>query len=76
MKEEYDLEAEKHKGKTKYDYKRKRHVPIKPSTGIIAKTVRQFYGDLKNAINNDAEFVHAVKNLLHDLTRKCEMKDF
>ena len=32
MKEEYDLEVEKNKGKTKYDYKRKRHVPIKPST--------------------------------------------
>ena len=70
MKEEYDLKAEKHKGKTKYDYKRKQHVSIEPSTGIISKTVRQFYGDLKNAKNNDGEFVRAVKNLLHDLTMK------
>ena len=43
LKEEYDLEVEKNKGKTKYDYKRKHHVPIKPSTGFIAKAVRQFY---------------------------------
>ena len=47
--------------KTKYDYKRKRHVPIEPSAGSIAKAVRQFYGDLKNAKNSDAEFVRAVK---------------
>ena len=61
LKEEYDLEVEKNKGKTKYDYKRKRHVPIKPSTGFIAKAVRQFYGDLKDAKNNDVDFVRAVK---------------
>ena len=61
LKEEYDLEVEKIKGKTKYDYKRKRHVPIKPSTGFIAKAVRQFYGDLKNAKNNDVDFARAVK---------------
>ena len=51
----------KNKGKTKYDYKRKRHAPIKPSTGFIAKAVRQFYGDLKDAKNNDVDFVRAVK---------------
>ena len=41
--------------------RRKRHIPIKPSTGIIAKAVRKFYGDLKDVKNNDAEFVRAVK---------------
>ena len=61
MKEEYDLEVEKNKEKAKCDYKIKRHVPIKPSTGFTAKAVRQFYGDLKDAINNDAEFFRAVK---------------
>ena len=49
------------KGKTKYDYKRNRHVPIKPSTGFIAKAVRKFYGDLKDAKNNAAEFFRPVK---------------
>ena len=51
----------KNKGKTKYGRKRKQHVSIKPSTGFIAKALRQFYGDLKDAKNNDAEFVRAVK---------------
>ena len=40
---------------------RKRHISIKPSTGFIAGAVRKFYGDLKDAKNNDAEFVRAVK---------------
>ena len=61
MKEEYDLEVEKNKGKTKQDHKRKWHVPIKSSTRFIAKAVRQFYGDLQDAKNTDAEFVHSVK---------------
>ena len=61
LKEEYDLEVEKNKGKTKYDYKRKCHVPIKPSTGFIAKAVRQFYADLKHAKNIEVDFVRAVK---------------
>ena len=38
-KEEYDAEGKRNKGKTKYDAKRKRHVPIKPSTGYVAKAV-------------------------------------
>ena len=61
MKEEYDLEVEKNKGKTKQDHKRKWHVPIKPSTRFIAKAVRQFCGDLQDAKNTDAEFVCSVK---------------
>ena len=36
-------------------------MPNKPSTGFIAKAVRQFYGDLKDAKNNDVDFVRAVK---------------
>ena len=60
MKEEYDLEVEKKRGKTKHDYKRKQHVPIKPSAAFIAKAL-QFYGHLKDAKNNDAEFVCVAK---------------
>ena len=33
-------------GKTKYDYKRKKHVPMKPIQGFIAAAVRNFYADL------------------------------
>ena len=61
MKEEYDLEFEKNKGKTRHDYERKCHVPIKPSTGFIAEALRHFYGDLKDTKNNNAEFVCSVK---------------
>ena len=70
MKEEYDLEVEKNKGKTKYDYKRKRLVPIKLSAGFTAKAVRQYYGDLKDAKSSDAEFARAVKFATRSYTMK------
>ena len=42
FKEEYDAEIKRNEGKTKYDTKRKRHVPIKPSTRYVAKAIRSF----------------------------------
>ena len=60
-KEEYNAEVKRNKGKTKYDAKRKRRVPIKPSTGYVAKAVRSFYTDLTDKKNDDPEFVKAVK---------------
>ena len=36
--------------------KRKRHVPIKPSIGCVAKAVRFFYTDLADTSNDDPEF--------------------
>ena len=75
LKKEYDLEVEKNKRKTKYDYKRKRHVPIKPSTGFIGKAVRQFYGDLKDAENNDVDFVCAVKYALSSYNEIDSLRD-
>ena len=61
VKEEYDAEVKKYEGKTKYDAKRKKHIPIKPSTGYVAKAVRSFYTDLVDASNNDPLFEKAVK---------------
>ena len=61
FKEEYDAEVKRNEGKTKYDAKRKRHVPIKPSTGYVARPVRSFYSDLADISNNDPEFIKAVK---------------
>ena len=75
MKEEYDLVVEKNKRKTKYDYKRKRHVPIKPSTWFIAKAVRQFSGDLKVAKNSDAEFVRAVNLATRSYNKIDSLRD-
>ena len=40
---------------------KKENVPIKPSSEFIAKAIWQFYGDLKDAKNNDGEFVRTVK---------------
>ena len=45
----------------RHDAKRKRHVPIKPSTGYVAKAVRSFDTDLTDKKNDDPKFVKAVK---------------
>ena len=36
-------------------------MPIKPSTGYVARAVRYFYSDLADISNNDPEFIKAVK---------------
>ena len=41
-KKEYDKEVKALQGKTHYDYKRKKHVPIKPKHGFLAAVVREF----------------------------------
>ena len=38
-------EVKRNEGKRRYNSKRKKHVPIKPNTGYVAKTVRSFYSD-------------------------------
>ena len=60
FKEEYDAEVKKN-WKTKYDAKRKRHIPIKPSTGYVDKAVRSFYVNLVDASNEDLQFEKAAK---------------
>ena len=44
-KKKYDKEVKALQGKTHYDYKRKKHVPIKPKPGFLATAVREFYSD-------------------------------
>ena len=58
-KEEYDAEVVR--GKARYGAKRKKHIQVKPSTGFIARAVREFYPDLAEAKNDDPEFNKAVK---------------
>ena len=36
-------------------------MPIKPSTGYVARAVPSFYSDLADISNNDPEFIKAVK---------------
>ena len=59
--EEYEAEIKRNKGRTKYDYKRKKHVPIKPKCGYLAKAVREFYTDLAVVAKNDPIFNKALK---------------
>ena len=61
FKEEHDAEVKRNEGKTKYDTKRKRHLPIKLSTGYVARAVRSFYSNLADISNNDSEFIKAAK---------------
>ena len=41
-------EVEKNHWKTKYDYRQKRHVAVKPKWGFHSKVVREFYTDMKD----------------------------
>ena len=60
-KNEYDAEVAKNKGKTKYESKRKKHVPIIPTTDYVAKAVRTYYSDLTDCSNDDPAFDKAIK---------------
>ena len=59
--EGYEAEIKRNKSKTKYDYKHKKHVPLKPKCGYLAKAVREFYTDLADVANNDPVFNKALK---------------
>ena len=52
-KKEYCKDVHAPQGKTYYDYKRKKHVPIKLKQGFLATAVREFYlADVKHDANN------------------------
>ena len=58
MKEEYDLEVEKNKEKTKYDYKGKPHVPI---------TANHQQGSLPKLYDNAMEISKMLKIMMLNL---------
>ena len=60
-KKEYGKEVKSLQGKTHYDHKRKKHVPIKPKHGFLATAVREFYSDLADVKNGDNNFDKALK---------------
>ena len=57
----YDKEAKALQRKTHYDYKRKKHVPIKPKQGFFAAAVREFYSDLADVKHDDNNLSKALK---------------
>ena len=60
-KKEYDKEVKVLQGKTHYDYKRKKHVPIKPKQGFLATAAREFYIDLADVKHDDNNLSKALK---------------
>ena len=40
---------------------RKKHVPIKSTSGYIAKAVRHFYSDLADTSSDNPQFIKALK---------------
>ena len=61
-KKEYDAEVKSMEGKTVWDNKRKKHVPVKPKWGYLARSAREFYSNLKNAKHNDPNLDRAIKS--------------
>ena len=61
QKQKYDKELKDLEGKTNYDYKRKKHVPMKPKQGFIAAAVRNFYTDLSKVKHDDLNLEKALK---------------
>ena len=45
----------------KRDYRRKRHVAVKPKWGFYSKAVREFYTDMKDVPNDHPDFQRAIK---------------
>ena len=60
-KKEYDKEVKALQGKTHYDYKRKKHVPIKLKQGFLATAVREFYSDLADVKHDDNNISKVLK---------------
>ena len=65
----------KTKGKQNMTTKENDMYLLKPSTGFIAKAVRQFYVDLKDAKNSDSEFVRVVKLATHSYKEIDSLRD-
>ena len=63
-KKEYDKKVKALQGKTHYDYKRIKHVPLKPKQGFLATAVREFYSgfaDVKHDDNNPSKALNFAK---------------
>ena len=71
----YDEEVAMNRGKTKYDYKRKRHVTITPKCGFYSKAVREFYADMKDVSNDDPDFRRAIKVATRAFQGRAELRD-
>ena len=74
-KKQYDEEVEKNHGKTKYDYRLKRHVSVKPKWDSYSKTVREFYTDMKDVPNDHPDFQWAFKVATRAFENITDLRD-
>ena len=72
IKQQYLSELEALKGKTHYDYKRKRHVPDQPKLGYVTAAVS---ANLKNSKSDSQEMKNACK-VAKRRYEKLEQGDF
>ena len=67
-KKEYDTEVRALQRKN-HDYKRKKHVPIKPKQGFLATAFRELYSDLADVKHDDDNLRKALK-----FAKRCHEK--
>ena len=64
-----DKKVKSLQGKSHYNYKRKKHIPIKPKQGFVATAFREFYSDLADVKHDDNSLSKALK-----FARRCHQK--
>ena len=72
---QYDEEVEKNHGKTKHNYRRKRHVAVKPKKGFYSKAVREFDTDMKDVPNDHPDFQRAIKVATRAFENIADLRD-
>ena len=68
-KKKYDKKVKALQWKTHYEYKRKKHAPIKPKQRFLATAVREFYSDLADTKHDDNNLNKALK-----FAKRCHEK--
>ena len=71
----YNEEVENNRGKTKYDERQKRHVVVRAKWGFHTEAVREFYADLKDALNVNPDFQQGIKVATRAFEGIAELRD-
>ena len=70
-----DEEVEKNHGKTKHNYRRKRHVAVKPKKGFYSKAVWEFDTNMKDVPNDHPDFQRAIKVATRAFENIADLRD-
>ena len=74
-KAEYDILVVNSEGKTKFDRRRRKHVPDLPKKDYVSRAVRSFYIDMKDRKSNDDEFKAACKFATRSFQHLSKLND-